>query len=210
MNAFQTTPRTDDEVKFASVDPRKWDDFTALWEGMHNACRTAQSGSCAYVPTEPARGGSLKIVLHASGQGVNLDFFRVGLSPEELAAEEKARDAARAQAKEDVVQGRAAQKDLVAELTEGAPASEALFQFRATEAVQAPSALTQVMQPLCGPRACGAVVSADSNTLSVRVVSLIGAAFAEGSVAPALAFELPWTEKPKHAAPSAPAPAAAP
>ena len=51
--------------------------------------------------------------------------------------------------------------------------------------------------PLCGTRACGAVVSAESPTMMVRVVSLIGAAFADGSAAPSLAFEMPWTEKPK-------------
>ena len=40
----------------------------------------------------------------------------------------------------------------------------------------------------------------------VRVVSLIGAVYADGAAPPVLAFELPWTKKPV----AAPAPAAAP
>jgi hypothetical protein len=197
VNAFQTTPRSDDEVAFKAVDARTWDEFTGAWEAISEACRAAQSGSCAHVQSNVAKGGNLKIVLHAAGQGVNVDFYRVGLTPEQLAAEETQRKAELATKKEDFVQGRGVSKtDLEAELLEGDPASQALFQFRAKEALQAPSPVSGVMQPLCGTKACGAVVSAEGNTLMVRVVSLIGAAFAEGA-APTLAFELPWTEKPK-------------
>jgi hypothetical protein len=156
------------------------------------------------VQSNVAKGGNLKIVLHASGQGVNVNFFRAGLTPEELAAEEAARKAELATKKEDFMQGRGVTKtDLEKELLEGDPANEALFQFRAKEALELPSAVSQVMEPLCGTKACGAIVSADSNTLMVRVVSLIGAAFADGSAPPVLAFELPWTEKPKAAPPAA-------
>jgi biopolymer transport protein ExbD len=198
---FSITPRTDDEVTIASVQPHTWDEMTAAWQAIHDACRTSETGSCAYVPTEPAKGGNLKIVLHAAGQGVNLGFFRVGLTPEQLAEEEKARLSASAAAKEDVVQGRKKQTDVAEELEAGPPASEALFQFRAQEALEMPSALSETIRPLCGNRQCGAVVSAESATLLVRVASLIGAAFPDGGAAPALAFELPWTEKPKRVAP---------
>jgi biopolymer transport protein ExbD len=198
---FQLTPRTDGEVEMASVDARSWDELSAAWQAMHDACRAAETGSCAYVPGTPLTGGKLKIVLHAAGQGVNLDFFRVGLTPEELAAEEKARTASLAAKKEDVVQGRKKATDVAAEMEEGAPPSEALFQFRAQEALESPSALTETMRPLCGKRACGAVVSAEPQTLLVRVASLIGAAFPDGGAAPVLAFELPWTEKPKAQTP---------
>jgi biopolymer transport protein ExbD len=202
---FQLTPRTDEEVALESVDTRKWDDMTAEWEKMHNACRAAETGSCAYVPSAPAKGGNLKIVLHAAGQGVNLDFFRVGIPPEQLAAEEAARQAELTKKKEDVVQGRKKATDIAAELdeAESAPADQALFQFRSNEALEVPSALSETMRPLCGNRACGAVVSAEAATLFVRVASLIGAAFPDGGAAPVLAFELPWTEKPKPVVPTA-------
>jgi len=201
FKSFTVTPRSDDEVVMASVQPHTWDEMTAAWQTIHDACRGSETGSCAYVPTEPAKGGKLKIVLHAAGQGVNLGFFRVGLTPEQLAEEEKVRTAALAAKKEDIVQGRTKQTDVAEELEAGPPASQALFQFRAQEALETPSALSETMRPLCGNKQCGAVVSAESATLLVRVASLIGAAFPDGGAAPVLAFELPWTEKPKPATP---------
>jgi len=208
ITAYQTTPRTDAEVAMPQVEAHPWDTFTAAWQAIYDACRGAQTGSCAYVQSSVAKGGKTQIVLHASGQGVNVDFFRVGISPEQLAAEAEARKAEQAKAKEDVVQGRAKQTDVAAELLEGDPASEALFQFRDREALASPSPVSEVMKPLCGSRACGVVVRGEGNTLAVRFVSLIGAAFPDGSAAPILAFELPWTEKPKPATPAAPTPPA--
>lgn len=213
LKGFAMTPRTDDEVALPSVEALKWDDMTAQWQAMHDACATSQTGSCAYVPNEPAKGGRLKIVLHAAGQGVNLNFFRVGLSPEELAAEEAARKASLAKKKEDLIQGRGvSQTDVAAEMEAGEPASEALFQFRSQDALQAPSALSETMRPLCGNRSCGVVVSAESPTLFVRVASLIGAAFPDGGASPVAAFEMPWTKKPvpPPVPPPAPVPAAEP
>lgn len=198
---FTMTPKTDLEVKFTSVTPRPWDDFAKAWEEMHNACRGARSGSCAYVQTNVATGGNLKIVLHASGDGVNINFFRVGFSAEDLAAESQRREAAISQKKRDFLDGRMKQTDLEAELLKAEePATQAFFQFRQSEVLASPSPVSATIRPLCGTSACGAVVSADPITLSVRVVSLIGAAFPDGSPPPALAFEMPWTEKPLNAA----------
>jgi hypothetical protein len=197
IKAFQTTPRTDAEVPFPQVEPLTWDEFTSNWQAIYDACRGAQTGSCAYVETDVAKGGKLQIVLHGSGQGVNVDFFRVGISPEQLAAEAESRKASAAKAKEDVVQGRAKQTDVAAELVSGDPSNQALFQFRDREALASPSPVSAVMNVLCGSKACGAVVRGESNTLVVRVFSLIGAAFPDGNAPPVLAFELPWTEKPK-------------
>ena len=203
VDAFSVTPRSDDDVKFDGVVPRKWDEFAAAWQGMNDACSRSPTGSCAYVESRVAQGGNLKIVLHASGQGVNLDFHRVGLTAAELAAEEvawKAEAEAKKEPDEKTKKGKkdkSASTDIVEDIVGGPPASDALFQFRAPDAVKEPSVLAEVMKPLCGTNACGAVVSADSNTLMVRVVSLIGAAFADGTASPTLAFEMPWTEKPK-------------
>ena len=228
VQSFDVTPRTDDEVPLPSVEARSWDEMTAAWQGLYDACKTAQTGNCAYVPTEPAKGGKLKLVLFAAGQGVNVNFVRVGVSPEQLAAEAEARKAAveakKAEAEKAAKKDKkkkkkgkgkeedmaSASSDLVAELTDTAPASEASFQFRSREVLEgSPSAVTAMMQPLCGKRACGAVVSAEEQTLMVRVVSLIGAVYADGAAPPVLSFELPWTKKPVP--PPAPAaPAAAP
>lgn len=201
VKSYQTTPRTDEEVVMPGVEAHSWDAFTAAWQAIHDACRGAQTGSCAYVQNNVAKGGKTQIVLHASGKGVNVDFFRVGISPEQLAAEAEARKAEQAKAKEDVVQGRVKQTDVAEELVEGDPATEALFQFRDREAMASPSPISEVMKPLCGSKACGVVVRGEGNTLAVRFVSLIGAAFPDGSAPPILAFELPWTEKPKPVSP---------
>ena len=209
FKSFQTTPRTDAEVIMPNVDAHTWDEFTGAWQAIYDACRTAQTGSCAYVETNVEKGGHLQIVLHAAGKGVNVDFFRVGISPEQLAAEAEARKAEQAKKKEDVIQGRVKQTDVAEELVAGDPANQALFQFRDREALTVPSPVSEVMKPLCGSKACGVVLSAESATLTVRMVSLIGAAFPDGSAPPILAFELPWTEKPKAPPPPA-APAAAP
>jgi biopolymer transport protein ExbD len=210
VERFQMTPRTYDEVPLSGVEAHPWDEFAKAWPAMYDACRTSQTASCPYVENNIAQGGNVKVVLFASGSGVNLNFFRVGLSQADLAAEEQKRKAQSASHKEGHKKGSAPKSDLEKELTEGPPASEASFQFRAKEATDPPSTLTAVMQPLCGTKACGAVVSGDSNTLTVRVMSLIGAAFPEGSPVPPLAFEMPWTPKPKAPAlvPSEPAPAA--
>ena len=101
--------------------------------------------------------------------GRERELFRTGLTQEQLDAEAKQRDAELAKKKEDVVQGRGGVKktDLEAELADGAPPNEAAFQFRAKDALDAPSSVTDVMQPLCGSKACGVVVSGESNTLMV-------------------------------------------
>jgi biopolymer transport protein ExbD len=201
VDNFAMTAKTDLEVKSASVAPRPWDDFAKSWEPIYDACRGARTGSCAYVQTNVAQGGNLKIVLHASGHGVNINFFRVGIDPESLAAEVATREADIARKKRDFLDGRMKQMDLEAELLKAEePASQALFQFRSEEALNGPSALSATLRPLCGTSACSAVISADANTLMVRVVSLIGAAFPDGTPPASLAFEMPWTEKPLNAA----------
>jgi biopolymer transport protein ExbD len=190
--AFQITAATSGEVVLANVAPRRWDDFTAAWEAMQAACSSAsQAGGCGYVSSKVAVGGNLKLILHARGQGLNLEFHRVGLGAEEQAAEEKQRQAQLAAHKEDFMQGRIGKTDLEQEMLGGPPATEAAFQFRASEALNAPSVLSAVMRPLCAAKPCGAVVSAEPITPLVRVASLIGAAFPDGSLMPSLAFEMP-------------------
>jgi biopolymer transport protein ExbD len=197
VDAFQMTPRTYDEVPLQGVEAHTWDEFAAAWQAMHDACRASQTATCPYVESNVAKGGKLKLVLFAAGSGVNVNVFRVGVSPEELAAEQQRRKAELAGKKEDAIQGRAKVTDVEKELAEGEPATEALFQFRAQEALDPPSAVSAVMQPLCGTKPCGAVVSAENNTMMVRVVSLIGAAYSEAASVPPLAFEMSWTPKPK-------------
>ena len=59
------------------------------------------------------------------------------------------------------------------------------------EATAAESAISDMMRPLCGSHACGGVVVADKETMTMRVLSLLGAAFPDGSAPPTLAFLTP-------------------
>jgi hypothetical protein len=81
--------------------------------------------------------------------------------------------------------------DIVADVEQAPPATEASFQFRATEALTNPSPVSATLKPLCGTSACGVFVTAEKTTLFVRVASFLGAAFPDGTPAPIVAFELP-------------------
>jgi biopolymer transport protein ExbD len=202
LDAYEVQPKTttDQGASFAGLKPRPWSDFADQWDAVSGGCRSSQSGSCAFKPEKIATGGELKIVLHAAGQGVNVEFFRIGPAPEEAPAAEpetkgkggKAKKASKKKGKKvELIDGVQKPKDVVAEVENAAPATEALFQFRAQEAVSTPSAITDTIKPVCGSAACGVVVQAEKATLFVRVISLLGAAFPDGTPAPHVRFELP-------------------
>ena len=93
--------------------------------------------------------------------------------------------------KVEMIDGVPAPKDVVDEALNAPPATEALFQFRAQETVAKPSAITESIKPVCGTSACGVVIQAEKATSFVRVISLLGAAFPDGTNAPNVVFELP-------------------
>jgi hypothetical protein len=91
---------------------------------------------------------------------------------------------------------------LVEILLLGEPSEYALFQFRYQEALKKTgSAIGATIAPLCGSTRCGILISADRFTPIVRVTSMMGAAFPDGRQAPAYAFEMPWTPRPKYVKP---------
>ena len=201
LDALDVRPRskTDDEVAIEGVAKRPWSDFSSKWDDVQGACRASPTGSCAYKPASIAEGGDLKIVLQTAGQGVNVDFFRIGPPPEAAAPaaepdkptkhDKKAKKGKKK--KPELLDGVQAPSDPVADVEQAAPATEALFQFRAQEAVTSPSAVTDTIKPVCGANPCGVVMQAEKATLFVRVLSLLGAAFPDGTPAPRVVFELP-------------------
>jgi hypothetical protein len=70
-DSFVMTSRADDLPPIQSVSAKSWETFTAKWKPIHDACRTSSSGNCAYVDTNFAKGGTLKIELMTSGRGLN-------------------------------------------------------------------------------------------------------------------------------------------
>ena len=202
IDAFDVKPKTNSDTNqtFAGLSPRPWSDFSTQWDAVGNACKSSPTGSCAYKPEKIADGGELKIVLHAAGQGVNVEYFRIGPQPEAEAAAEPEKAAKGAKKKKptkkkgkkvEMIDGVPAPKDVVDEALNAPPATEALFQFRAQEAVANPSAITATIKPVCGTSACGVVTQSEKNTPFVRVISLLGAAFPDGTTAPQVVFELP-------------------
>jgi hypothetical protein len=181
-----------------------WADFASKWDAVQSACRASTTGSCAFKPEKVADGGDLKIVLHAAGQGVNVEYFRLGEppvaaeaapAPVETTAKGKLKNKAKSKGKNkhkvELLDGVKRPTDIVDEVESAPPATEALFQFRAQEAVNAPSAITETVKPVCGATRCGVSIQAEKATLFVRVVSLLGAAFPDGASAPQVVFELP-------------------
>ena len=92
VDDYDVQPKTnsDQGATFAGLTARPWSDFAGQWDAVQNGCRSSQTGNCAYKPEKVATGGELKIVLHAAGQGVNVEFFRIGPPPEDAPAPEPA------------------------------------------------------------------------------------------------------------------------
>ena len=178
---FSVGPKTKDDTQAPQMaaSARPWSDFVAAWEAMEGGCRGAQTGSCAYKPELIAEGGEIKFVLSAAGDGVNVNVFRIGPPPEPAAEEESAK----AEKKEPT--------DPAAEAEQQEPATEALFQFRSQEAVADPSPISATVKPLCDQKPCPVVMRGEAKTLTARILSLLGAAFPDGTPAPKVHFELP-------------------
>ena len=110
---FVMSSRADDVPPIASVPAQSWDAFTAKWESVLAGCKSGKTSNCAYVDDNFAVGGTLKIELFASGRGINIDFFRRGLTAEQEADEEKQRLQHLSRKKEDFLQGRISHDDMV-------------------------------------------------------------------------------------------------
>jgi biopolymer transport protein ExbD len=194
--SYVMSSKADDVPPIQIVNAKNWDAFTSQWKNVTAACKQAASGNCAYADTNFAKGGALKIELHTSGRGLNIDFFRRGLTPKQEHEEEVNRAKELAKKKEQFLQGHLNHDEMVEFLLLGDPSTQALFQFRYQEALSAPSALTATIAPVCQRERCPVVVAADPISPMVRVMSLLGAAFPDGTQAPAYAFEMPWTKRP--------------
>jgi hypothetical protein len=187
INGFKVIEPTDDVVSFDTVGPRPWSEFVNVWEGVAAGCMGATSGNCSPKKEKIADGGTLQIILFASGDGVNMEFKRIGgPSIEELEKNEEIK-----QERGEIKILLEMPPEIVEAYMELPFETAAGFQFRGREAVVSPSALSATMAPVCGKTACGVVMKADNRTLTIRYVSLIGAAFPDGTPAPTVAFVIP-------------------
>ncbi|MET0388000.1 MAG: hypothetical protein ABW321_18655, partial [Polyangiales bacterium] len=113
VDNFVMSSKADDVPPIQTVTARSWDAFTKQWKSVTEACRRAPTGNCAYADSNFAKGGTLKIELHTSGRGLNINFFRRGLTPAQEHEEEVKRTKELAKKKEAFLQGHLKHEEMV-------------------------------------------------------------------------------------------------
>lgn len=176
---------SDDPVEFEGTAQRGWDEVVEHWDVMHEACRKAKSIDCDAKPDVVAEGGDAQMTLRAWGKAVKLHFERFG-EPEEAdgGVDEPKKPAPVAMIPGVPVQAPAEDE----EEEEIEPMTRAVFTWKLAAALQPESAVSLATRPLCGAKPCGAVVTSEYRTPSMRALAFIGAAFPDGSPAPRLVF----------------------
>lgn len=178
---FMIAPNADDAIDFANITPMPWPDFANVWEAVQGQCtRVSEPLNCSPVPAALAPGGHVQIVLRARGDGVKLEFYQVGVDPA-LAAPTTPRPV-------QMIPGVPQPQQAGEEEEQFPPATDAQYTLRQETTTRVPSPVSAMMRPVCGSRACGALVVADPESMSMRILSLVGAAFPDGTAPPTFAF----------------------
>ena len=140
LNGLQMTPRTDDEVRDLRASTRAtWDDFAAQWQAMYDACRGSKTGNCPFVPGSIAKGGQLKTVLYAAGSGREPELLPRRPHARAARGRRRSAQAAKLAEQERRRRSRAASRRPTSRRSwpKAIRRREALFQFRAREAIDA-------------------------------------------------------------------------
>jgi hypothetical protein len=172
-----------EDGKFQESELPAWDMFTKVWEDAVDACQSSQRGDCGYKPVAKAAGGKLDLMLRARGTGLALRFRQTGVPTP--APGEPPKPAKKAVEMLDGIKAAP-----VAEEVPPEPSTEHIFTLRADQATVTPSPVSAIMKTACGAQACPAVVDAEPLGMSGRVLSLIGAAYPDGTSEPKLAWVL--------------------
>ncbi len=180
LDRFDVRQETDDEwATFPASHQRSWEELAPHWEAMTAACRENHSVDCDYKPANIAEGGQMQITLFARGNAVKVELDRFGV-------EQPQPDTAAGPA---LIEGIAPEPDATED--ESPPATRAAFTWRFQATTSEPSPVALTLREICGAQACGAVVTAEGQTMTMRILSLIGAAFPNGSPAPQILFQIP-------------------
>lgn len=175
---FRVGPTGQESVTFDGPAQRSWDEFTAVWPEVDAGCRRADYVNCEGRPESVAAEGNLEIRAWSRGSALRIEFDRFG-APEPTPTP----------GGPEMLPG--VPQPAVAEEEGPPPDTHATFTWRFRAATAELSAISDAMRPLCGARACSMVVTADAETASMRLISLIGAAFPNGTPEPALYFAIP-------------------
>jgi hypothetical protein len=178
LHHWRTVPESDEPVEFSSR-PLPWSAFTDHWQAVYDACRAGQYIDCDGPYPTTAEGGTLGMELWTRGQGMKVTFRQEG-APEEP----EGADTGPA-----LIEGVAAPAPVAEE--ESPPATEGAFNVRHQEAAAEESALSSLVAPVCANQACQVTVVADGTGQSMRVISMIGAVFPNGTTEGEIAFVIP-------------------
>ena len=176
----------DDEPETFQAGQRRWNELIENWEAVYEACRRDHYVDCDGKPFNPAEGGEMQISLFARGSALKVHFERFGVDPAE---DEAAQAAKRGPA---MIEGVPSAVPEGEEEDMGPPVVDGTFTWRFRAATdEGLSPITGAFRPLCGAQPCGVVVTGDPDTLSMRLISFLGAAFPNGTEAPITLWEIP-------------------
>jgi len=182
LDRYAVEPASQEPHEFERPFQRQWDELVEKWADVYTACRSAHYVDCNGAPFNPARGGSMEIRLFARGSALKVEFIRFGIEDPEPG-----------EGGPPMLEGVPVQPTAEGEeaLEMGPPVTEGAFTWRFAGATEDPSPISAAFRPLCGARPCGIVNTGDSNTMTLRPVSFIGAAFPDGTEAPYVVFRIP-------------------
>lgn len=163
-----------------------WSAFTDHWRPVYEACRAGEYVDCDAPYANLAQGGELEMELWTRGQAMKVTFSQVNAPVPEEGAEGGGGGGGVA-----MIEGVAPAAPAGDEEPTTPPATMGAFTLRHQESVQADSALSAMVAPVCANQACRAIVDTDASALSMRVLSMIGAVFPTGTTEPEITFRLP-------------------
>lgn len=187
-----------DNAEFDENELVPWDAFTKVWEESLAACQMSSRADCGYRPLAKAEGGKLDLMLRVRGSGLALRFRQAGAPP----VADAGSDAGKASEKQAKAKGKPKKKR--AEMLDGIkaapaaeeeappePSTEHVFTLRTDQATADPSPISGIVKPVCSGVTCPVVLDAEGISATINVLSLIGAAFPDGTPAPSVAWVLP-------------------
>jgi hypothetical protein len=175
---------TSEDGKFPLDQLANWDSFVTVWEDAITACQGAERVDCGYRPMAKAQGGKLDMMLRVRGSGIAVRMRQTGAPAAATPppTEKKPRV--------EMLDGIKAPPQ-AAEEAPPEPSTEHVFTLRSDHATLPDSPISGIVKPLCSGTSCAAVVDAEGISMSGLVLSLIGAAFPDGTPEPKLAWVLP-------------------
>jgi hypothetical protein len=190
LTDYRVEPPSDEPFEFEGEVQRKWDAFGEKWKHFYEACRGSHYVACDAPAARVAEGGNLQLELFARGSAVRFNLRRFGgPDPEEQDSSGGGGGGGVA-----MIDGVAPAQPAGSGKKEKKvpPATEATFTWHFDVATKKDSSsIGKALRPICGAKPCGAEVVAESGTPSMRLMSLIGAAFPDGAPTPHLVFRLP-------------------